>query len=80
MIITYSDQYITSTNFINTKTIYQISNNKPRVFFDRKVSINLVMKILKKNGIETSIAQAKEILDFLYTFTKLYSKQDTQIY
>ena len=80
MIITYSDQYITSTNFINTKTIDQISNNKPRVFSDRKVSINLVMKILKKNGIETSIAQAKEILDFLYTFTKLYSKQDTQIY
>ncbi|MDI5896013.1 recombinase family protein [Flavobacterium algoritolerans] len=78
MITTYSDKYITSTNFINTKTIGQISNSKPRVFSDRKVSINQVMKILKKNGIETTVAQAKEILDFLYTFTKLYSKQDVQ--
>lgn len=80
MIITYSDQYVTSTNSINNKTIDQISNNKPRVFTDRKVSINQAMKIFKKNSIETSVPQAKEILDFLYTFTKLYSKQDTQIY
>jgi hypothetical protein len=29
------------------------------------------MKILKKNGVETSVAQAKEILDFLYIFIKV---------
>ena len=80
MIITYSDRYITSTNFTNNKTIDQISNNKPRVFTDRKVSINQVIQILKKNGVQASIAQAKEILDFIYTFPKLYSKQDAQIY
>jgi site-specific DNA recombinase len=78
MIITYSDQYITRTNFLNTKTIDQISNSKPRVFSDRRVSVNQAMKMLKKNGIETSVVQVKEILDFLYTFTKVYSNRDAQ--
>jgi hypothetical protein len=80
MIISYSDQYITGTNYLNTRTIDQISNSKPRVFSDKKVSVNQAMKILKKNGIETSVAQVNEILDFLYTFTKVYSNRDVQIY
>ena len=80
MIISYSDQYITRTNFLNSKTIDQISNRGPRFFSDRKVSVNQAMKILKKNGIETSVAQVKEILDFLYIFTKVYSNRDVQIY
>lgn len=80
MIITCRDQYITSTNFLNFRTIDQISNSKPRVFSDRRVSVNQAMKILKKNGIETSLAQVKEILDFLYIFTKVYSNRDVQIY
>ncbi len=78
MIITYRDQYITSTNFLNSRTIDQISNSKPRVFSDRRISVNQAMKILKKNDIETSVAQVKEILDFLYIFTKVYSNRDAQ--
>lgn len=80
MIITYNDQYITNTNFLHTKTIDQIPNSKPRVFSDRSISVNQAMKILKKNGIQTSVAQAKEILDFLYIFTKVYSNRDVQTY
>lgn len=80
LIITFSDQYITRTNFLNSRTIDQISNSKPRVFSDRRVSVNQAMKILKKNGIETSLAQVKEIFDFLYIFTKVYSNRDAQIY
>jgi site-specific DNA recombinase len=78
MIINYSDQNITSANFLDTKTIDQISNSKPRFFSDRRVSTNQAMKILKKNDIETSVAQIKEILDFLYTFTKVFSIQEAQ--
>lgn len=80
MIITYNFQYITSTNFLHTKTIDQIPNGKPRVFSDRSISVNQAMRILKKNGIETSVVQAKEILDFLYIFTKVYSNPDVQTY
>lgn len=70
----------TKTNFLNTRTIEQISNSKPRVFSDRRVSVNQAMKILKKNAIDTSLAQVIEILNFLYIFTKVYSNRDVQIY
>lgn len=32
--------FITRTNFLNTKTIDQISNSQPRFFLDRKVFVN----------------------------------------
>jgi hypothetical protein len=77
-IILFSGQYITSTNFLNTNTINETSNNKPRVFSDRKISVNQAIKTLKKNGIKTTVEQAKQILDFLYLFTKVYSNRDVE--
>jgi len=56
----------------------QISNNKPRFFSDRKVSIDQAVKILRKNGIETTDVQAKDILDFLYLLAKTHHDQSAQ--
>ncbi len=70
------DDILVNTNSLHTKTIDQIPNSKPRIFSDRSISVNQAMKILKKNGIEASVVQAKEILDFLNVFTKIYSNQD----
>lgn len=56
----------------------EISNNKSRIYSDRKVSINQAMKILRKNGIETNEEQTKEILDFLYLLAKMHPDRSSQ--
>ncbi|ATP56347.1 hypothetical protein CPT03_07610 [Pedobacter ginsengisoli] len=56
----------------------QISNNKPQFFSERKVSIAQVMEVLKKNGIETTEEQTKDILDFLYLLAKTHYDQSAQ--
>ena len=56
----------------------QISNNKPRFFSDRKVSIDQAIKVLRKNGIETTEEQAKDILDFCICLLKTYHDQSAQ--
>jgi hypothetical protein len=41
-----------------------MSNNKPRAFSNRRVSIDQAIKILRRNGIEANEDQARLILDF----------------
>ncbi|MCJ8208553.1 hypothetical protein MUY27_02455 [Mucilaginibacter sp. RS28] len=55
----------------------QVSYNKPAIFSDRKVSIELAMKVLKNNGINANADEAKVILDFLYLFAKVYENSDS---
>jgi site-specific DNA recombinase len=78
-IIMSSCQCITNSNFLNTNGIDINSNNKPRVFSERRISVNQAVKMLKKNGIIITIEQAKQILDFLYLFSKMYLNRDKQM-
>ena len=44
----------------------------PGFFLERKISISQAIKILKRNGIETNEAQAKELLEFLFVLARIY--------
>ncbi len=50
-----------------------MSNNKPRAFSNRRVSIDQAIKILRRNGIQVNEDQARIILDFLYLIAKAMS-------
>ncbi|HXS37917.1 MAG TPA: hypothetical protein VN721_14530 [Flavipsychrobacter sp.] len=55
-----------------------ISNNKPKAFSYRRVSIDRAIRILKRNGIQSDEEQAKVILDFFYLIAKSISKKEMQ--
>jgi len=50
-----------------------MSNNKPRAFSNRRVSIDQAIKILRRNGIQANEEHARIILDFLYLIAKTMS-------
>jgi site-specific DNA recombinase len=77
-ITTYSGYHNKSINTLSHHPIERIPNNKTRIFLDRKISFNQTIKILKKNGIETSEEYAKEILDFLYLLAKMLPDQSSK--
>ena len=47
-------------------------NKTPKAFSGKKVSADQAIKILKRNGIQTSQDQAEIILEFLYLIAKTY--------
>jgi hypothetical protein len=47
-------------------------HNKPKGFFNRKVSVSQAMKLLKRNWIQVNDDQAQIILKFLYVIAKTY--------
>jgi hypothetical protein len=54
-----------------------ISNNKPKAFSNRRITIDRAIEILRRNGIQTNEDQATIILDFLYLIAKIMSKSGT---
>lgn len=48
-------------------------HKNPKDFYNRKVTVNKAIKILKRNGIQTDEDQAAIILNFLYLIAKTYS-------
>ena len=54
----------------------KISTNKPKAFSNRGVTIDQVIRILSRNGIQTNEDQARIILDFLYLIVKTMPKSE----
>jgi hypothetical protein len=54
----------------------KISTNKPKAFSNRGVTIDQVIRILSRNGIQTNEDQARIILDFLYLIAKTMPKPE----
>lgn len=51
------------------------SQSRYGMLSDRKISTSQTIKILKNNGINVDVDQAKTIIDFLYLFAKAYQKE-----
>jgi hypothetical protein len=54
----------------------QFSNTEPKAFYNRNISINTAIKILRQNDIRINEDQAKDILDFLYLIAKTYKLKE----
>jgi hypothetical protein len=52
--------------------------NKRKTYLHKKVTVNQAVKILKRNGIQTTEDQANLILNFLYLLASAYRDIDNE--
>lgn len=58
----------------------EVSSKSPKEFSNGRISTDLAIKILKRNGIEVTNEQAIPILDFLYLIAKTTRSELWEIY